>query len=206
MDNEKSALTEGKGEEQETRERILSAASQLMARKGYKGATTKKIAELAGVNEVTLFRHFKSKDGILQTILKEMSETEALFKKIIERDFPSLRQMLIQYAREYYKIMVDRKELMMICIIESGNHPEFISLFSRVPITAAIVLAEKLEQLHEQGLVGNVDFLVAAQMFISTLYTTFVMRYRVQETEFMDREETVFTSATEILVKGLQVS
>lgn len=206
MENEKSALTETRSEEQETRERILSAASQLMAKKGYKGATTRKIAELAGVNEVTVFRHFKNKEGILQTILKEMSETEGLFKKSIEREYSNLHEMLIQYARDYYQIMVDRKELLMICVMESGNHPELISLFSRVPITAAVVLAEKLEQLHRQGLVGKVDFGVAAQMFISTFYTTFMMRYRLQDPPCSESEESVFASATEILLKGLQLS
>jgi AcrR family transcriptional regulator len=59
----------GKGEEQETRERIMAAARQLMAQKGYKGATTRKISELAGVNEVTIFRHFKSKDALFEELL-----------------------------------------------------------------------------------------------------------------------------------------
>lgn len=62
----------GRGEEQETREKILSAARQLMAQKGYKGATTRKISELAGVNEVTIFRHFKTKVAILEELLKDV--------------------------------------------------------------------------------------------------------------------------------------
>ena len=41
-----------------TRSRLMQAASKLFAEKGYTGTTAHAIAELAEVNEVTLFRHF----------------------------------------------------------------------------------------------------------------------------------------------------
>ena len=44
--------------EDETRERILDAATQVFSEQGYSGATTRAIATLAKVNEMTLFRHF----------------------------------------------------------------------------------------------------------------------------------------------------
>ncbi|HRY73997.1 MAG TPA: helix-turn-helix domain-containing protein, partial [Spirochaetia bacterium] len=49
----------------EAGDRLLKAARSLVARKGYKGATTKEIAEAAGVNEVTLFRNFGTKERLL---------------------------------------------------------------------------------------------------------------------------------------------
>lgn len=48
----------------ETRERILIAAREVMARKGNRGATTREIADTAGVNEATIFRHFGNKHGL----------------------------------------------------------------------------------------------------------------------------------------------
>lgn len=53
-------------EERDTGEAILVAAADLFAERGYKGTTTRAIAERAGVNEVTLFRRFKNKQGILR--------------------------------------------------------------------------------------------------------------------------------------------
>jgi AcrR family transcriptional regulator len=52
----------------ETRARILGAAAKLFAERGYMGTTTSAIASKAGVNEVTLFRHFDSKVGIVQAL------------------------------------------------------------------------------------------------------------------------------------------
>ncbi len=48
-----------------TRERILHAAREVVARKGKRAATTREIAEVAGVNETTLFRHFGTKEKLL---------------------------------------------------------------------------------------------------------------------------------------------
>ncbi|MBV8725521.1 MAG: TetR/AcrR family transcriptional regulator [Candidatus Eremiobacteraeota bacterium] len=50
---------------EETRERILAAAREVIGRKGKRGATTREIAEVAGVNEATLFRHFGTKEALL---------------------------------------------------------------------------------------------------------------------------------------------
>ncbi|HET6275887.1 MAG TPA: TetR/AcrR family transcriptional regulator [Candidatus Cybelea sp.] len=49
----------------QTRERILTAAREVIGRKGKRGATTREIAEVAGVNEATLFRHFGTKESLL---------------------------------------------------------------------------------------------------------------------------------------------
>jgi AcrR family transcriptional regulator len=57
--------------ERETGEEILKAAAELFGERGYKGTTTRAIAERAGVNEVTIFRRFTNKQGIL-TALGEM--------------------------------------------------------------------------------------------------------------------------------------
>ncbi len=52
----------------DTTARILSAAAELIAERGYAATTTRGIAERAGVNEVTLFRKFKNKQGILRAL------------------------------------------------------------------------------------------------------------------------------------------
>jgi AcrR family transcriptional regulator len=44
-----------------TEVRIVEAAAQLFSRQGYRGTSTREIAQLAGVNEATLFRYFARK-------------------------------------------------------------------------------------------------------------------------------------------------
>ncbi len=58
----------------DTRTRILDAAEKTFARSGWLGATTQEIARAAGVNEVTLFRHFGNKDRLLAAVFGRFVE------------------------------------------------------------------------------------------------------------------------------------
>jgi AcrR family transcriptional regulator len=51
------------------RDKILAAATQVYAEGGFQGATTRRVAELAGVNEVTIFRQFGSKDALMDQVM-----------------------------------------------------------------------------------------------------------------------------------------
>jgi len=203
MDRNKRISAEGTGEEQETRERIMAAARQLMAQKGYRGATTRRIAELAGVNEVTIFRHFKNKEGLFIQVMEELTDTHTYLVNCLKEEIPDIREMLIHFGRQYYRVLVDRKELLMICVIEADNHPRLVDLFARVPVTAVLVLTEKLEQLHQQGRLRNTHFQMAAHMFSSTIYTAFMVRYRTGLKDYTFDEEQLFEQAAEILLQGI---
>lgn len=54
-----------------TGQKLLEAAREVLSREGISGATTREIARVAGVNEVTLFRKFQSKQGLLEAVLAQ---------------------------------------------------------------------------------------------------------------------------------------
>ena len=60
----------------ENRCRILDAAARLYALLGFRGATTRRIAEEAGVNEVTLFRTFGSKEALIAEALRRHANAQ----------------------------------------------------------------------------------------------------------------------------------
>ncbi|MBE9138920.1 TetR/AcrR family transcriptional regulator [Nodosilinea sp. LEGE 07088] len=53
------------------RQRLVDAAFQLFSSQGVGATTTRQVADLAGVNEVTLFRQFGSKHGLLAAVMTE---------------------------------------------------------------------------------------------------------------------------------------
>ncbi|MHB8463067.1 MAG: TetR/AcrR family transcriptional regulator [Vulcanimicrobiaceae bacterium] len=89
------------GSPDHTRERIVVAAREVMGRKGKRGATTREIAEMAGVNEATLFRHFGNKEGIVAAVAQRFCpavELQALAARLsgnIDEDLFELGRVLM---------------------------------------------------------------------------------------------------------------
>lgn len=54
---------------QDSATRILDAAAGLFAARGYQATTTRMIAEASGLNEVTIFRSFTNKQGVLAAVV-----------------------------------------------------------------------------------------------------------------------------------------
>ena len=54
----------------DAREKLLEVAARVYAEAGYRGTTTRRIAQEADLNEVTLFRHFGSKDALLREAIE----------------------------------------------------------------------------------------------------------------------------------------
>ena len=56
-----------------SREKLIEAAARVYAAVGFRGATTRRIAEEAGVNEVTIFRLFGSKAALIDAAMRQQA-------------------------------------------------------------------------------------------------------------------------------------
>jgi len=205
MDDAKKTTpsNEGKREEQETRARILAAARSLMSTRGYKGATTRLIAEEASVNEVTIFRHFGNKEGILNAIMDEDLAVGPYLQKSIQGEFASLEEMLRHYGRSFYELLVSNKEILMIYLMEVKCQSNVEDKFSSVPYTAVKVLLNKLQSLQKQGKLPAADIDVAVQMFISSFFYAFMLVHHVGNKDYAITLERLCESAPKILLHGI---
>jgi AcrR family transcriptional regulator len=55
----------------ERREQIIQTATDVFATEGFEGAALKRVAELVGVKEATLFHYFRGKQELLTAVLAE---------------------------------------------------------------------------------------------------------------------------------------
>ncbi len=109
---------------QSTGDKILLAAIDLMADKGYDSTTTKEIASAAGVNEVTLFRHFGTKQKLLQIAVSRYHYAEEMTKLFNGALKGELHSDLLTISRTYHKIMNRNRKLLLIVQKGGSNLPE----------------------------------------------------------------------------------
>jgi AcrR family transcriptional regulator len=106
-----------------TRQRLLAGAARVYARDGLSGATTRAIAEEAGVNEVTLFRHFKSKDRLLAAVVGEnFGEPAAGVTLPVPSPTGDLRADLLGLVQGYEKLLSANWPLVRTMLGEMHHH------------------------------------------------------------------------------------
>ncbi len=103
------------------REQIINRAMEVFIKYGYKGATTAKIAEEAGISEVTLFRYFSSKKEIflngvkpifLETLHTSMENTQNNSDKERIRRLLMERLAFMSDNHQLIKLILHEKELL----------------------------------------------------------------------------------------------
>lgn len=121
-----------------SREKIVRSALQLFSARGITATTTKEIAEQAGVNEVTLFRQFGSKHGLLLAVMKEapiLAAMQAELSEIVGANDP-----LVAYGSAGLELLGRVPELVRSLIGET----------SQSPLENQQALGEALKQANQQ--------------------------------------------------------
>ncbi len=113
-------------ENQSTSEKLLLAAIALMAEKGYDSTTTKEIAAAAGVNEVTLFRHFGTKQRLLEAAFQRYHYADEMTRLFAEELTYELHADLLKISHAYHRIMNRNRQLIHIAIKGGSELPETI--------------------------------------------------------------------------------
>ncbi len=107
-----------------SRQKIIQAAIELFASQGVSETTTKQIAELAQVNEVTLFRQFGNKHGLLLAVIEDAKVFGQLGQSLATELPPasSLPQMLRTYANTCLQALEQTPAVIRSLVGESGQY------------------------------------------------------------------------------------
>ncbi|MEO1558724.1 MAG: TetR family transcriptional regulator [Cyanobacteria bacterium J06632_19] len=108
-----------------TRQRIINAAVELFAAQGVTETTTKAVAKSAKVNEVTLFRHFGNKHGLLLAIISESTVFQELSEHLKNQatESKSAYQALKNYCDNRLQALERSPNLLRSVVGEAGNYP-----------------------------------------------------------------------------------
>jgi len=186
-----------------TADRIIDAALQLISEKGYTAATTKAIAELAGVNEVTIFRHFGCKHEILKAIIDKFSYNPVLQKTMRENVIWDLEKDLLSFSIKYFEYMMSIKDFVMIGFKEAMQFPEINEELANVPLFIKNELMIYFREMHSKGNIIEVNYEAAALSLIALNFGHFISRARLGETVSQLPTEELLKTSVSIFSRGL---
>jgi AcrR family transcriptional regulator len=186
-----------------TRERLLDAATETLNRVGIQGATTREIAWRAGVNEVTLFRHFKSKEQLLRAVLQRGLAAEAAILDEHSSWKENLRESLEKYAR-HQSLLHKNKDFAGVFLAERHLWPKSMQamiadVIRRVRERSVSILADA----QKAGVVrSDLNIECALDAFKNALYVRMLLQGPYLPRNYSN--DAYISTVVEIFVRGIE--
>jgi len=188
----------------DTRDKILQAGLRLFSKKGYLGATTKEIAHKAGVAELTLFRHFSSKEKLFEEMMEGYS-----FLPTLKGLLPELREMgygeaLTEIAKRFLERLIERRLLIRIMQAEIDLYPAKVrEVYQHMVGEIMRTLASYFGELQGRGVLRDFDPELGARAFLGMFYSYFNAQEltAAKKNRFSDRDRVV-SEYVRIFLKG----
>jgi AcrR family transcriptional regulator len=187
-----------------TRTRILEAATEVFAASGIAGATTREIARVAGVNEVTLFRHFQSKEQLLAAVVQKMTALQAEALANQDEWTGDLRLDMLHYGRVYDNMLEEHEALVRMFIGEAKRHPDAaLQVLRETVLPLRDKLTAYLRSGIEQGTIRpDVELLIAVDLFTGMLLSGMLRRNTVPVPRGHSRDRYI-ESCVDLFVRGI---
>ena len=154
---------------------MLDAALLTFANYGFKGATTKEIARKAKVNEVTVFRLFKSKRALFAAVISERSPVIPIQEAIDLEPKTTVEEMLRNNVRIVLSTLRKNKELYLVMMSDAWRQPKTRNLAYEASIKRGIgLVATMMARLMDAGKIRRTDPEIAARALMGTVQFYFL--------------------------------
>lgn len=197
---------------EERRLQILRVAISLFAKKGFRGTTTKEIAQAAGVSEAMVFRHFATKDELYKAILDhkacasgslDLCHTETVMDAIARKDDRAVFEGLGLALLRHHEHDTEFIGLLMHSALE--GHELAQMFWERNVLQMYDFLRSYLTERQRDGAIREVDPGIIVRAFVGM-----IIHHSVSNS-LWDRKrrlldisnETAAREFTEILLRGI---
>jgi AcrR family transcriptional regulator len=158
----------------DTKTRLLEATLRLISEKGFLGASTREIAHEAGVSELTLFRHFGSKDNLFEEMLNTNTFLPHLRELLPELKGRTYTEALIIIGTRFLEALKEQKSLIKIIYAEINLYPEKIrEVYLNFVNEIIQILAGYFKDLQKKKELRTFDPVLAARAFMGMIFSYF---------------------------------
>ena len=191
-------------------QRILRAAIEVIAERGFNGASTSEIARRAEVAEGTIFRHFKTKQLLLNHIIEPFLEHVVApiavdeFTRLAGAEYPSFPEFLRTLLRDRMELVRREQAIFRILVQELPVRPELRPLLEKHLAGRILpVMFAAIERFQARGEVVVVPPASIVRMMISTMGGYLITRYLLLPERGWD-DEAELELMVQTLARGLR--
>lgn len=184
-----------------SRESLLDVTARLYAEHGWRGTTTRRIAEAAGVNEVTLFRQFGSKEALLLEAIGQASgSNDALGLPAEPGD---LAREMVYWGLAHHESISQMRGIIRSCLAEWEERPELAPKVCGGGAVAVSDLVRYLGLARERGMIGERGAIdAAAVMLVNAIFMDAMTRDVMPGTHPYPPEQAI-ELFVELVLRGL---
>jgi len=185
-----------------TRESLLDVTAKLYAEHGWLGTTTRRIAEAAGVNEVTLFRQFGSKESLLLEAIILASGDHGVVTRL--PDSPqALSPELKTWGIAHHGSIREKSGIIRACLAEWEQRPELAPKVCGGGLVAFADLSRYLGVARARAMIGPHGSLeAAATMLLNAIFMDAMTRDVMPGTHPYSADESI-GSFVDIVLRAL---
>jgi AcrR family transcriptional regulator len=150
------------------RQRLLEAAEELFASKGFAATTTREISDHAGLSRGLLYYHFPSKEALFQAFMKERTPLGS-FDHFLDEYPDDPRSAMIAIGKSGSAILMQRGQVVRAILRGGPNEAEALSIIQQRAKFALGTLSEYLVRTIGEDRISRNEAETMAQTFASAL-------------------------------------
>lgn len=186
----------------ETQKKILETSLDLFSRNGFKATTTREIANNAGVNEITLFRNFSSKENLLAESLDHGFDIEGLKGSVTMELTGSLEDDIFSLLSSIRSNLRARERVYAIMYREIMNNDIVREKVSEMPGLMKGFLLDRLTLILKDRLRDDIDIETAGVFLASYLIRSEMMAMMMGADPFHEVDDNRLKEAISIFLNG----
>ncbi|MGM0418929.1 MAG: TetR/AcrR family transcriptional regulator [Thermodesulfobacteriota bacterium] len=191
----------------DTRGKIISAAKELFAEKGYSATSIREIAKKSGLSLGNFYNYFKNKEELFKQTIDPENIVKSLSKipPLLNAGFPENFDKIILEIKKVVDMNQDLYRLILIDLIEFGGFNTDRIMNRLMEFSGSVFHGEVKEKLVGTK-IKKLDYPFYLKYFVSSIIPLFIINNILPSAEFKEYDdEKIAFLISDVLANGIKL-
>lgn len=160
------------------RQEIIRAATEVFARNGFGGSTTREIAENAGISEAMIYSHFRNKQDLYTAIIDErLQESEPLYYPLDAMRNKDDPRVFVTIVSNYLRRHSEDTTFLRLLLFSALEGHELASMFVAGPVRKFFeFLSDYIRERIDEGALKPINPEITSRCLLGMVHYFVLLR------------------------------